>query len=178
MPAVGRICVLALLIWLVVGTIKIYPFHLAYFNELVGGPGNGYRYLVDSNLDWGQDLKNLGVYLHRNGIAMVKLAYFGPSDPRVYGITYESLPPGQPTTGYIAVSVTRLTGTDLITGLREPGRLLGRRSRILNPDCANAFEWLRKYEPIAKIGYSIFVYHIPSTERFPPSAPLRGCENE
>ena len=35
--------------------MSIYPHYLAHFNEAVGGPRNGYRYLVDSNLDWGQD---------------------------------------------------------------------------------------------------------------------------
>lgn len=37
----------------------VYPHYLAYFNELAGGPRNGYQSLVDSNLDWGQDLKEL-----------------------------------------------------------------------------------------------------------------------
>lgn len=32
-----------------------HPYYIAYFNELVGGPSQGHRYLVDSNLDWGQD---------------------------------------------------------------------------------------------------------------------------
>ena len=40
-------------IW--VGTVRIYPDHLAYFNDLVGGPRNGHLYLDDSNIDWCQD---------------------------------------------------------------------------------------------------------------------------
>ena len=106
-----QVCVLVLLAWLVGGTIKTYPYYLAYFNELVGGPANGYNYLSDSNIDWGQDLKGLGEYLHRNGIAVVRLAFFGSHDPRLYGIAYERLRPGEPAPGYIAVSVTVLTGT-------------------------------------------------------------------
>ena len=158
--ALRRTFVVALLVWLVVGTVQVYPFYLPYFNELVGGPGNGYRYLTDSALDWGQDLKGLRTYLHRNGIAMVQLAYFGKIDPRAYGIVYERLVPGQPTTGYIAVSATKLMGLSSYPG---------------DPDCVRAFEWLQRYQPIAKIGYSIFVYHISPTESLPPAISLPGC---
>ena len=38
---------------------SVYPNNLAFFNRAVGGPSNGFRYLADSNLDWGQDLKPL-----------------------------------------------------------------------------------------------------------------------
>jgi 4-amino-4-deoxy-L-arabinose transferase-like glycosyltransferase len=46
-----------LVAWFVVAGLSIHPHYLAYFNELIGGPRNGYRYLIDSNLDWGQDDK-------------------------------------------------------------------------------------------------------------------------
>ncbi len=46
-------------LWYGVGTLRVHPHHLAYFNEIAGGPANGWRLLVDSNLDWGQDLKRL-----------------------------------------------------------------------------------------------------------------------
>ncbi len=57
--------------WLIVGclalsaaeAIWIWPDYLAYFNLLAGGPSNGYRHLVDSSLDWGQDLKELRRWL-------------------------------------------------------------------------------------------------------------------
>jgi len=41
--------------WFAVGSIIIHPHYLAYFNEFIGGPKNGYKYLADSNIDWGQD---------------------------------------------------------------------------------------------------------------------------
>ena len=153
-----RACLLAVLMWFVGGTIRTYPSYLAFFNELVGGPANGYKYLTDSNLDWGQDLKGLGAYLHRNGIAMVRLAYFGSDDPRRFGVAYEQLRPGEPTTGYVAVSVTVLTGT------------------FHYPGCERAYEWLRPFEPVAKIGYSIFVYHISPTQSLPPALALPQCD--
>ena len=61
-------------------------------NELGGGPGNGYRLFADSSLDWGQDLKNLKVYLVRRGLAGVKLSYFGTADPAYYEIPGDLLP--------------------------------------------------------------------------------------
>src|SRR5438876_5097185 len=74
----------------------IRPDYLAYFNEIAGGPRAGYRHLVDSSLDWGQDLPGLKAWLDENtdGIAgkPIYLAYFGSADPEWYGIHATSLP--------------------------------------------------------------------------------------
>src|SRR5262249_48600119 len=35
-------------------SLRDYPEHLSYFNELAGGPTGGREHLLDSNLDWGQ----------------------------------------------------------------------------------------------------------------------------
>jgi len=77
------------LCWLVAEHVMIYPHYLAYFNPLVGGPANGHRYLLDSNLDWGQDLKGLSKFMRANGIHEISLGYFGQGDPEYYGI-YQS----------------------------------------------------------------------------------------
>src|SRR5262249_14168829 len=58
-------------------SLRTAPHQLAYFNELVGGPDGGHRYLADTNIDWGQDLKGLKEYMDREGLPMVYLAYFG-----------------------------------------------------------------------------------------------------
>ncbi len=55
-----------LILWYLLTAILIFPHHLEYFNELIGGPNNGYKYLIDSNLDWGQDKKYLEKYLEKN----------------------------------------------------------------------------------------------------------------
>jgi len=142
-----KMVLLLLLIWHLVSSLLIFPFHVAYFNEIVG-PGNGYKYLVDGNLDWGQDLGRLGTYLEENDISHVNLAYFGKVDPSYYGINYTLLPPfdnmqDQKCTkvrGNIAISATHLSGVYLE-----------------NHSC---YDWLRQYEPVKKIGYSIFVYNV------------------
>ncbi len=51
--------VVALLGWHVTESVRVAPHYLAYFNEFAGGPENGHRHLVDSSLDWGQDLPGL-----------------------------------------------------------------------------------------------------------------------
>jgi 4-amino-4-deoxy-L-arabinose transferase-like glycosyltransferase len=52
----------ALMGWYVVEAVTIYPFYLAYFNQLIGGPRNGYQHLVDSNVAWGQSFIALREY--------------------------------------------------------------------------------------------------------------------
>ncbi|MBN1385171.1 MAG: glycosyltransferase family 39 protein [Elusimicrobia bacterium] len=51
----GGITVICLLIWFGIESISIHPHYIAYFNQFIGGPENGYKYLADSNIDWGQD---------------------------------------------------------------------------------------------------------------------------
>jgi hypothetical protein len=89
--------------WLIVGclalsaaeAIWIWPDYLAYFNLLAGGPSNGYRHLVDSSLDWGQDLKELRRWLDAHPAddgQRVYLSYFGTALPRYYKIDAVKLP--------------------------------------------------------------------------------------
>jgi len=88
----ARIAVGFLAAWTIVGSLRTWPDYLAYFNEFVGGAGNGYHWLGDSNVDWGQDLKELKSFMVQRGIARVQLSYFGTADPAHYGINYEYLP--------------------------------------------------------------------------------------
>ena len=67
------------------------PHHLAYFNEVAGGPKGGVNWLVDSNLDWGQDLKRLQDYAERHGVESLRLLYFGTAEPSYYGLRYAPL---------------------------------------------------------------------------------------
>jgi hypothetical protein len=72
---------------LVAEAVYWFPHYLPYFNGLVS-PTQGYRHLVDSSLDWGQDLPALRQYLARQSATDVSyLAYFGTASPRQHGIT-------------------------------------------------------------------------------------------
>jgi hypothetical protein len=88
--AAGAVIV-SLLAWHVVESVAIGPNYLAYFNQLAGGPSQGYKHLADSSLDWGQDLPALkrwldGEGLQQSGAGGVYLSYFGTARPEYYGI--------------------------------------------------------------------------------------------
>ena len=89
---VFRIFVGLLLLWYIIPALFIMPHYIAYFNEFVGGPENGHKYLLSSNLDQGQDLKKLHNYLETNNIGKIKLSYHGSFDPSYYNISYEAMP--------------------------------------------------------------------------------------
>ena len=72
-------------------TLFAFPNYLAYFNLASGGTARGYKHLVDSSLDWGQDLGALQEYLEQEGIVAtpekpVYLSYFGTTPPRAVGL--------------------------------------------------------------------------------------------
>lgn len=60
------ILVTGALLWTLGSTLRVYPHQLAYFNELAGGPENGSRHLLGSNLEWGQDFLFLKEWLRRH----------------------------------------------------------------------------------------------------------------
>jgi hypothetical protein len=105
----GAVAVGVLLAWQLASCAAAGPEQLAYFNELAGGPEKARRLLLDSNLDWGQDLGRLKAYLDARGTNRVCLGYFGHVDPQVYGIDFELAPP-TPTPGLCAVSANFLAG--------------------------------------------------------------------
>ncbi len=135
-----RAALVGILTVLAASFIIAWPNFLAYFSESVGGSANGHRYLVDSNLDWGQDLGKLKQYLALRQIEDVALVYFGSVDidyfgfERVYLPTTDEVETGATFNGVAAVSVTALLSKE-----REYG-------------------WLLDYEPSATIGWSMWVY--------------------
>lgn len=142
---------LLVLLALVPLSLRYHPNHLAYFNELAGGPIEGRWHLLDSNLDWGQDLDGLAEYLHRHNIDDIGLAYFGTVPPDVYGIRYHLPPPHQPRPGLYAVSVNFVMGRPHV--LRAPdGRGV--------PVGLDEFGYFRSFTPKDRIGDSIDIYEI------------------
>jgi 4-amino-4-deoxy-L-arabinose transferase-like glycosyltransferase len=72
-----------------------FPHYLAFFNPLAGGPANGWRLLVDSSLDWGQELPATRRWLktHNDGERdPVFISYFGSDQPAFHGIRATPLP--------------------------------------------------------------------------------------
>ncbi|MFK7802970.1 MAG: glycosyltransferase family 39 protein [Anaerolineae bacterium] len=139
-------------------TLIIHPHQISFFNQLFGGPDNGQHILVDSNIDWGQDLQRLKLWMDKNQVSTINLAYFGTADPALYNIQYTPLP-GDPTffrhlwwdvpfdrsnpaPGIYAISVTNL------------------QEMPLKPEEKTVYAYFRNIEPIDQIGYSILIYSI------------------
>jgi hypothetical protein len=81
-----------LAVWLIADVLSVGPNHLAYFNQLAGDHSRDYEVLVDSNLDWGQDLIALREWLKGNQIDRLNLAYYGSARPSAYGMSVDLLP--------------------------------------------------------------------------------------
>src|SRR3990172_12166936 len=78
--------------WLIAGTLSIFPHYLSYFNEVAGGPQAGYQHLVDSNLDWGQDLPALKDWIDARRPENLHLGFFGTAYPDRYGVRAIGIP--------------------------------------------------------------------------------------
>lgn len=139
-------CIAGALVWHMGESFRVRPHYLAYFNQLIGGPRNGWHHLVDSSLDWGQDLSGLRNWLDANARDQkVFLSYFGTGDPAYEGITATILPtlpevgPARPwyllTPGVYAISATMLQ--HVYSKIRGPWTL----------QLENEFQQLRLVEP-------------------------------
>jgi hypothetical protein len=146
----GRIVLAALVAGGALEFGRTYPDNLAFFNILVGGPEHGASYLVDSNLDWGQDLKPLKQWMDANGVSFINLAYFGTASPAYYKIDATFLPGSAFFTGAADV---RLPGYVAISQTVQNGVYLGERERAFYRSFPNR-------TPVASIGHSILVYWV------------------
>jgi len=146
------IYVLGILVALQMGECaRITPDYLAFFNELAGGPGRGPQYLVDSNIDWGQDVKKLGLWLDAHGgKRRARVFYFGNAQMRYYGIDEMGYPEPLDQKGWDAIDEYCVASVTPLNGVYVP---------------LNSLAPLRMREPVAKIGWSMYVYdlHKPKT---------------
>lgn len=143
----------ALLIWQARAAAGVHPCYLTYFNELAGGPARGHEHLLDSNLDWGQDLKALKHYLDGEKVSDLILSYYGSTVPGYLGRDFQDMfstitgKTGHanrldPAKEYLAVSATNFHGVYF----REFGK--------------DMFYWLRGRQPKTVLGNNIRVYDV------------------
>ncbi|MBI1902567.1 MAG: glycosyltransferase family 39 protein [Planctomycetes bacterium] len=145
------------LAWSVVSSLAVYPHSLSYFNELAGGPKNGAKHLLDSNIDWGQDLWYLRDWMTQHPHARpMGIQYFGGFDPRHVAIDCAPVPRLSvdttercvgPRAGWFAISVNSLYGWVARTRPSD-----------------DAYAYFRELKPVAMAGYSIYIYHITPEE--------------
>jgi hypothetical protein len=150
-PAWRRALIVALAAGCLAAPACVHPDYLAYFNGLAGGPAGGHRWLVDSSLDWGQDLPALARWQRENGVRPLRLAYFGTADPVAYGLDAKWLPSHlAPPQHHIERRVERgdvvAVSATLLHGLYLP------------PEDAALLARFRDREPIGHAGYSILIY--------------------
>ncbi|MFN0166350.1 MAG: ArnT family glycosyltransferase [Bryobacteraceae bacterium] len=125
--------------------VQIHPYYLSFFNAAAGGPEAGPRYLLDSNIDWGQDLDRFLRYCESLGVENAGLTYFGSASWSHSRVRIDAVAASWETwkterfDGVAASSVTPLYG------LYVPW---------------DDLTWLRKRPPTARIGYSIYVWDL------------------
>jgi hypothetical protein len=142
---------------LFVTTVWIHPHYLSYFNRAAGGPENGYQVLLDSNVDWGQDLLRLQDWMAREGVDRVKLGWFGSAIPDYYGLSYDPMPGAQ-----LHAFYSQWTGPPFNVSAPEPGIYAISVSNLMElpaPD-STVYSWFRQQEPDDRVGYSIFIYKV------------------
>jgi hypothetical protein len=183
-PACGKepLAIVALgVCWLVSSSLYVYPHSLSYFNELIGGPLSGHRYLHSSNIDWGQDLSYLVKWARQQDPKVpLSLAYYGYVPPGALGLAHAGpfdRPDNQDVAkrfdrrlapGYYAISA------NLAIGLPWSARNGTSEIKPLSPW---AVESVTAARPVARAGYSIWIYSLaesiqetspPTTEISPP----------
>jgi hypothetical protein len=135
----ARAVTAGLVLWQVSSSALAHPDYLAYFNILAGAHPE--RIILDSDLDWGQDLHRLTQVARERGISPVSVAYWGTADVSKVGPPgAHVLKPGERVTGWVAASEMFVTNT--------------------NPDVAG-YRWLNAYQPRFRVGRSIKLYYVP-----------------
>jgi hypothetical protein len=157
----GRPVAAGLAAWLAIAAWGIFPDHLSYFNEaaclavdpsrigLDGGSRCGPQWLDDSNVDWGQGVKQLVDWQRAHAPdRTLKLAYFGTFPPEQYGLRYEKLDPAtllaRPAPGLYAISAF----------------WVGRVPVTVTSVAAGATSWLRDTAPDAVVGHAYYIYDV------------------
>ena len=140
-----RWTVVALIVLVSVESLSVYPHYLAFFNWCSGGPVNGSRYLLDSNIDWGQDLKNLAAFVKDHHMTPLCTALFSAAPPTYYGIAARDLNQTGMPEGLENLPCVVAVSVNLLQGLyNSPSR----------------YAPLRRRQPLARIGYSIYLYDL------------------
>jgi hypothetical protein len=149
---IRTIVAMGALMWSICSSVTVYPHSLSYFNEAVGGPLHGDWHLIDSNIDWGQDLFYLKRWLNQHPEAdPIRVAYFPTIiDPKLAGIRYE-WPPMDPRSHHLFALRSDEVGP-------RPGWYA--ISMVELHAAANQYAYFLEFEPVARAGYSILIYHI------------------
>jgi len=129
---------LPLMAWFFLSSLYFYPHSQAYFNILIGRPENAPKYLLGTNIEWGQDLFFLEQWYRANpDVFDIKVAYSGVYPLEHTTIPVSGMPPSNdPQPGWYALSVNYLY------------------------DRSGQYRYFLNFKPVAMAGYSIYIYHL------------------
>ncbi|MEI7690378.1 MAG: glycosyltransferase family 39 protein [bacterium] len=139
--------IILLTLWYIAEAILIFPHYLAYYNEFIGSYKNGYKYLTDSNTDWGQDIRRLNDWTNNNNVDKIYVDVFPGAFPAKYYLGDKAIEwhvqNGKPQ-GYFALSATFFQNSRL------------KKTANNGMD----YSWLDSVKPVANIGGSILIYKL------------------
>lgn len=142
LPRALQLCAKVALGAHILASIMAYPYYFAYFNEMIGGPKNAYKFFRANDLEWGMELVELGKYVQTNNLNPVKEGLFGSYDYSFYGI--QTIP---------------LQNEDYL--IPQP------RVYAISVFELDHFIWTYDYEPAHIIGHVIWIYDFRDQEKAP-----------
>lgn len=142
-PYYNRIIIaLTVVISMIIVQIKTFPNEIGYFTSFAGGSKNGPNILLDSNLDWGQDLPKLAAFMKKNNLPSIPFIGYGYYDINAYlkadyVLTNDDIKNGVVPHGFIAIGV----------------------GQLVSPDTSHS--WLQAHTPYQRLGSGIYIYQFP-----------------
>ena len=124
----------------IVVAIRAWPNTIGYYNALAGGTRGGYRYLLDSNLDWGQDYWRLRNFLDQKKFPLIQVALFGST----------------PIPAIFPEATRPVLNDDLAKGIKPSGVLVVSANVLYENN--SKLSWLLSRQPAWRIGSSILIY--------------------
>jgi hypothetical protein len=140
-----RWTIVVLIVLISAESLSVYPHYLAFFNWTSGGPVNGSRYLLDSNIDWGQDLKNLAIFVEDHHMTPLCTALFGAAPASYYGIIARDLNQTGMPEGVENLPCVVAVSVNVLRGLYN---------------APTKFAPLPQRRPVARVGYSVYIYDL------------------
>jgi hypothetical protein len=159
----GRVAALVVVVafgWAAFEAARAFPDHMTYMNQLASGREHWW-YLSDSNVEWGDDVRDLALYLRARGETRVGAAMLNWQMLELYGVEQAAVfvPPGEEAeeTRYVALGASLLNGSTVPSEFDE-GPTLDEDERV------NYFDDFRRREPERIFGGSIYLYRMKEGE--------------
>jgi hypothetical protein len=156
MRRAGMVAAIGLMVWIGAEALRVYPNHMSYMNQFASAHPPWW-YLSDSNVEWGDEARNVGLYLKQRGESQVRSAFLGDfimlHHYGVQPLTLATADGHEPEhTRYVAIGASFLNGSTVPEALKIQGRWATETER------QNFFDAYRRRAPEAIIGGSIYLY--------------------